>query len=269
VTRDKLREVLQEGEGWDLLHFSGHGLPGSLVLEKADGRPDLISGPEVADLLRQSGRRLKLVMLSSCLSAAASIDQTLSWLRIETARRDDAAPDSTGAEGQEPEAAPTVARALVRALDCAVVAMRYAVEDEFAMVYARNVYEGLFKQGQNLPQATQIALDKALSGLNRTGPLSAATPALFGVKAANLRLTPPKRLIGGFAAPETGLAFFPPEPEHFVGRVTAMTRASAALAAESGKSGVLFHGMAGAGKTSCALELAYQHESAGGFQAFV
>ena len=39
VTRDTLRDVLREGEGWDLLHFSGHGLPGSLVLEKPDGRP--------------------------------------------------------------------------------------------------------------------------------------------------------------------------------------------------------------------------------------
>ncbi len=91
VTRDTLRDVLQDGDGWDLLHFSGHGLPGSLVLEKADGQPDLISSAEVADLLRQSGRRLKLVMLSSCLSAAASIKQTLSWLRIDRAQRDGAA----------------------------------------------------------------------------------------------------------------------------------------------------------------------------------
>ena len=26
VTRDALREVLEEGEGWDIVHFSGHGL---------------------------------------------------------------------------------------------------------------------------------------------------------------------------------------------------------------------------------------------------
>ena len=270
VTRDTLRDVLREGEGWDLLHFSGHGLPGSLVLEKPDGRPDLISGSEVANLLRQSGKQLKLVVLSSCLSAAASIEQTLSWLRIETARQDGATVgEPAAAQGQEPEAAPTVARALVQTLDCAVVAMRYAVEDEFAMLYARDVYDGLFRQRQNLPQATQIALDKALSGSSGKGALSMATPALFGVKAAELRLTPPKRPTGSFAAQETGLAFFPPEPEHFVGRVTAMTQASAALAAESKKSGVLFHGMAGAGKTSCATELAYQHESAGRFQGFV
>jgi hypothetical protein len=234
VTRDTLRDVLQEGEGWDLLHFSGHGLPGSLVLEKSDGWPDLISGSEVSDLLRQSGRRLKLVVLSSCLSAAASIKQTLSWLHIETAQRDGAAPaESAGARGQAPEAAPTVARVLVGALDCAVLAMRYAVEDEFAMVYARNIYDGLLRQKQNLPQATQIALNKALGGGSRAGALSVATPALFGVKAAALQLMPPRRTAsGGFAAPETGLAFFPPQPERFVGRVAAMTEASSALAVE-------------------------------------
>ena len=35
-----------------------------------------------------------------------------------------------------------------------------------------------------------------------------------------------------------------------------MTRAGAAV----GVGGVLFHGMAGAGKTACALELAYTHQ---------
>jgi tetratricopeptide (TPR) repeat protein len=270
VTRESLRDALQDGDGWDLLHYSGHGLPGSLVLEKPDGRPDPILGSEVADLLRHSGRRLKLVVLSSCLSAALSIEQTLAWLSIETARgKAPRAGELAGGNGQTPEAAPTVARALVGALDCAVVAMRYAVEDEFAMAYARNIYDGLLRQGQSLPQATQNALGRALGEGGSAGALSMATPALFGVKAADLRLIPPKRPSRGFAVPETGLAFFPTERDHFVGRVAAMTRASAALASESEMSGVLFHGMAGAGKTSCAVELAYQHQAAGRFQAFV
>ena len=112
VTRDRLRDVLQDGDGWDCLHFSGHGLPGSLVLETPEGRPDMISGADVADLLRQSGRRLKLVVLSSCLSAAASIAQTLSWLSIKTARQESSG-EPAGPKAQASEAAPTVARALV------------------------------------------------------------------------------------------------------------------------------------------------------------
>jgi hypothetical protein len=47
-----------------------------------------------------------------------------------------------------------------------------------------------------------------------------------------------------------------------------MARASAAMAPQSGRTGVLFHGMAGAGKTACALELAYRYET-GRFTAFV
>ena len=39
-----------------------------------------------------------------------------------------------------------------------------------------------------------------------------------------------------------------------------MIRANAALAERSGRTGVVFHGMAGAGKTACALELAYTQE---------
>ncbi|MDQ2707392.1 MAG: ATP-binding protein, partial [Actinomycetota bacterium] len=56
------------------------------------------------------------------------------------------------------------------------------------------------------------------------------------------------------------LARFPAQPARFVGRVGPMTRATAALAPRSGRPGVLLHGMAGAGKTACALELAYTHQ---------
>ena len=34
VTRERLRDVLEQGEGWDVIHFSGHGMPGALVLER-------------------------------------------------------------------------------------------------------------------------------------------------------------------------------------------------------------------------------------------
>jgi hypothetical protein len=46
-----------------------------------------------------------------------------------------------------------------------------------------------------------------------------------------------------------------------------MTRATMAMAPESGRTVVLFYGMAGAGKTACALELAYRYAT-GRFEAF-
>jgi CHAT domain len=269
VTRDSLRDALQDEDGWDVLHFSGHGERGTLILETPDGRLDPISSDEVAELLRQSGRRLKLVVLSACLSAAASIQQTVSWLGLAEARGDAAAAPVPSEATAAPKAAPTVARALVNSLDCAVVAMRYAVGDEFAMELARALFDGLFRQRQNLPRAVQGALSAALKPNGAAAALSVATPALFGAKAADLQLQPPKQPPQGFAVPDTGLAEFPGPPEHFVGRVKAMTDASAALAAEGQKSGVLFYGMAGAGKTACAVELTYHHQAAGRFQAFV
>ena len=269
VTRASLLDALEEGEGWDVIHFSGHGLPGTLVLESPEGGLDRMRSTEVAELLRRAGKRLKLVVLSACLSAAASIQETLSWLGDPAAGRQDtvarAAPPTGGADAIQ-----TIARALAGTFDCAIVAMRYAVEDEFAMALTGALYDGLFRQRQSLPGATQRALTIALGDSGSgAGAFSLVTPALFGAKAAELKLIPPTRLAGPFTVKATGLAYFPPEPEHFVGRVTALTRASAALAAESRRGGVLFHGMAGAGKTSCAVELAYHHETAARFQAFV
>ncbi|MEE9147381.1 MAG: NB-ARC domain-containing protein [Candidatus Tectomicrobia bacterium] len=52
-------------------------------------------------------------------------------------------------------------------------------------------------------------------------------------------------------------------------RVGVLARASQALAPHSGATGVLLHGIAGAGKTTCALELVYQHEEVQRFQGLV
>jgi hypothetical protein len=47
VTRERLARIADTGDGWDVLHLSGHGGPGGFVLEHADGSPDLV---DVADL---------------------------------------------------------------------------------------------------------------------------------------------------------------------------------------------------------------------------
>ena len=78
-----------------------------------------------------------------------------------------------------------------------------------------------------------------------------------------MRLTAPKRKQPGSSSPRTlKTAGFPPQPDQFVGRTAVMAQASAALAPESRLPGVLLHGMPGAGKTACAIELAYTHEHA-------
>jgi hypothetical protein len=265
VTREALSAVVEEGDGWDMLHFSGHGLPASLVLEKLDGMADVLASTELVELLGATRGRLKLVTLSACLSAAP-VEETLRELGLHTGPP----VGRLQADGQSNgEAPPAVARALVRELDCAVLAMRFPVVDDFAIGLGAGLYDRLLGHGQPLPRALQLGLRAALlrSPTPEAPPVSAATPALFGRHAADLKIAGPKAEDRGFVVVDTGFAYFPDEPERFVGRVAALSRARQALAPESGKTGVLLQGMAGVGKTACALELAYGYE--GAFAAFV
>ncbi|MHC4399961.1 MAG: hypothetical protein ACYTG0_09800 [Planctomycetota bacterium] len=281
VTRAALEKMLAEGDGWDVLHFSGHGLASQLILEREDGSPDFVATPDLLKLLRPARGRLRWVTLSSCLSAAATAAETLRWLGLEPHRQRD--PSGAAAEEDDPtgEAVepaddtvrmPVLASTLADHLDCAVLAMRFPVGDRFAIDLGKSVYEGVLGQRQTLHRAVQLTLPKLCGGGRAPSsypPLSLGTPALFGRRALDLSIRPAAKTEPDFSPPQTGLADFPrPEPR-LVGRVDELTRASRALASRGAHGGVLFHGMAGAGKTACAVELAWQHEDVPRFQAYV
>jgi hypothetical protein len=280
VTREALKTILKEGEGWDLIHFSGHGLASQLVLEKADGTRDDVEVPDLIELLKPARGRLKWVTLSACWSGAATVAETLRWLGLEPHRDDRDLGDEEPSPGSKPAAdrdeedeskdrpkLTSVASALVRELDCAVLAMRYPVDDEFAIALADTVYRGVLEQGQSLTRALQLALPETIVGQS---PICAATPVLFGHRAADLTLDVPETHLDELEVPTVGgLTGFPPPPAHFVGRVGVMAKAGAALAPRSSQTGVLFHGMSGAGKSACAIELAYQYEDVKRFTGFV
>jgi hypothetical protein len=138
--------------------------------------------------------------------------------------------------------------------------MRYPVADEFAIAYGDVFYEHLFGRRQPADLAAARALAEAVGPQPTAArpPLSLATPGLFGTRAVGLSLPAPSGTPVINPA-EQRMAYFPAEPPRFVGRAAAMAQASAALAPRSGRTAVLLHGMAGAGKTACALELAYRH----------
>jgi tetratricopeptide (TPR) repeat protein len=264
VTRERLQDVLEEAEGWDIIHISGHGAPGELLLETAAGTPDLVSAADLAEMLDLARERVKLVTVSACWSAAlaAHSERKLLGLLIQDNR--------TGGPGSDAEedhgaVSGTLATELTRQLRCAVLAMRYPVDDEFAIALSGKLYTLLADKGQPLPRAFGIALRQLASGLHgRKFPaLSIAAPALFGESATGLRLAAPERYgPENYDTIRLKMSGFPPHPERFVGRTGVMARASAALAAQSGVPGVLLHGMPGGGKTACALELAHGHEHA-------
>jgi hypothetical protein len=162
-----------------------------------------------------------------------------------------------------------IARALVEQLGCAAVAMRYPVTDEFATAFTTELYERVFGRSQELGTALARAVADAAGA--RPSPARPAiclgTPVLVGAQAAGLRLAAP----AGQPVIDAALVRmerFPPEPQRFVGRRRSMAAASTALAPESGSAGVVLHGMAGSGKTACALELAYRHQDSFAAVAF-
>jgi len=261
VTRDRLRDILEEAEGWDIIHVSGHGTPGQLLLETAAGTPDRVTATELAGLLELARTRVKLVTVSACWSAALTTADQRHLLGLPLPRQD---PDTERLRTPPPpeQDSGTLAATLADRLNCAVLAMRYPVGDEFAIALSDKLYDLLADKGQPLPRAVGLALRhlaKDFPGRQVT------TPALFGGQAAGLTLAAPKRTTARSYATDSGdlkMAGFPPQPDRFVGRTGVMARASAALAAASGVPGVLLHGMPGGGKTACALELAYTHEHA-------
>ncbi|MEW9533282.1 CHAT domain-containing protein [Microbispora sp. NPDC049125] len=251
VTPQLLSEVV--AEGWDAVHLAGHGGRDVFRMEGSDGRPLNVTSGELSRLLSPLAGVVRLITVTSCSSAA-------------------------GAPEGHPPATGALAVDLARRLGCAVTAMRFPVDDDFVTPLTIGLYRRLIIEREPLPRAlTRTLGEVASSGDHR--PLSLGAPALFGAGAADLVLAAPEvpdssdgvavagsdgsdGLDGsGRAARRTWRAGLPEPPERFVGRVGVMTRASAALAPLSGRSGVLLYGMPGIGTTACALELAHTHRA--------
>jgi CHAT domain len=275
VTRDRLARIVREAPGWDVLHLSGHGTAGAFLLERADGSPDLVSAADLVGLLRPARRRVKLAVLSACESAAGTTARTLRLIGLDE-QAEAVAEAAQAVEAAQPVEASGLARLPVAELGCAVVGMRYPVLDEFAIGFGEQFYGELLRAGQpvDVPVARAVPVAAGGGADGRSGwsgrggwPVSVATPGLFGERAAGLTLPVPRGRPRLDPA-EVKMERVPAEPGRFVGRAGAMAVASAALSPRSGRTIVLLHGMAGAGKTACALELAYPHQDGFGAVAF-
>jgi tetratricopeptide (TPR) repeat protein len=269
ATRERLREIADSGDGWDVLHLSGHGTGGAFLLEKEDGSPDLVATPDLVALLRPAKPRVRLAVVSACESAADTTAQTLRLLGL-TEQAD--ALEAESADGQAAAEVPGLARALVRELACPVVAMRYPVTDEFAIAFGDALYNRLLSRTRH--HTVDAAVARAATEAAGPAPtdarpaVSLVTPGVFGSPAAARLALPVPRGKPLIDPAEQRMAYFPDESARFVGRAQAMARAGAALAPGSGRTAVLLHGMAGAGKTACALELAYRHQDSFAVAAF-
>ena len=84
VTREHLKKAAQSGDRWDIVHISGHGLAGGLVLEAPDGSADVLPAEDLVRLLRPARHQLKLAVLSACSSGALMAGEALWSLGLHT-----------------------------------------------------------------------------------------------------------------------------------------------------------------------------------------
>jgi CHAT domain len=263
ATRDRLRARLEDGDGWDVVHVCGHGRLDAVLLEGPGSTADPLTTDQLITLLRITRSRLKLLILSSCSSAAAPRADQLAAAWTADQPADPATGPATGPAvvGGPAPGGQVLAEQAAQRLGCAVLAMRYRADDDFSIALTDHLYERMFGAGQPLTRALQLALPDAVGDRPVPGipPLSVATPALFGARCLGLTLRPPSGPPPGFATDRQAMAHFPPEPGLVVGRSGALHRATAALT-EPHHSGLLLTGPAGVGTTTCAVELAYRHE---------
>ena len=146
VTRERLQEVLEEGEGWDVIHLSGHGAPGELELETEDGSADSVTAAELVGAAGCWRRRAGEagdgvgVLVGGDDPGRAAAAAKLPCRTISGGAGPPGLAGEPEAGELEPgraglEAAGGLAAELADRLGCAVLAMRYPVVDDFAIAW--------------------------------------------------------------------------------------------------------------------------------------
>lgn len=269
VTRERLVEQIQQNNGYHVVHWSGHGHLNLLELAKPGGAKDHLSGDELLDLFTEAGGFLpRLVFLSACHSG--DILRVKDWNDFLAV-----------AQGQEPGAKEAAgkdldlreqpgftgtAHALLHGGVPSVVAMRYAVGDDYARELAVEFYRALLAhpQPKNAAAALTLARKALLDGNKhdtaRFAICDHATPVLYGAEQPGLVLAQGR-------SPELN----PRNPrlhsiaeltaaghEHFVGRTWELARlGSDFIGSSTGaevKSVAAVTGLGGMGKTALVAE---------------
>ncbi len=278
VTRRRLKEAIRSRRGYHIVHWSGHGHHNALDLQ---GEPNnCITGESLVALFTEAGGFIpRVFFLSACHSGAML--HVKDWLSlqeaferderrqvfseastpkaaadpVETKQLDDAIENPSGYTG--------MALALLKTGVPQVVAMRYAVGDEYARQLAVAFYRRLLADHE--ASATGEALAMARTDVAEDAEQAAyhavdhATPLMFGRPGVLLdpargrsrqmdRLRPkPQPLLTG------GRSELDP-PEVFVGRGEPLTRLGREWLGEDGPAVALVQGLAGLGKTVLAAE---------------
>ncbi len=199
VTRERLRAQIVEHGGYHIVHWSGHGHLNLLELCRPGGGKDQLSGDELLALFTDTGGYLpRLFFLSAChsgdilpirdwqdfMAVAQGRQPDTKGTRINT----DAGPDAglKAPDLQQQAGFTGTAHALLQGGVPSVVAMRYAVGDDYARELAVAFYRALLAHAQPKPAAAALAiarkamLDSTLPQAMRFAACDHATPVLYG-----------------------------------------------------------------------------------------
>lgn len=192
VTRERLEAQIRENGGYHIVHWSGHGHLNLLELAKPGGAKDRLSGEELLDLFTRAGGFIpRLFFLSACHSG--DILRVKDWndfLAVAQGKEPAAKQTQTPATKNIPmDVQPGytgTAHALLRGGVLSVVAMRYAVGDEYARELSVEFYRALLAYSKPMTVAAALTMARqSLLDPNRHDPAhyaicDHATPVLYG-----------------------------------------------------------------------------------------
>lgn len=289
VTRDRLREIIRDQGGFHLLHWSGHGHLNLLELAGRYGQPDHLSGRDLLAMFHEAGGFLpRLAFLSACHSgdflhvsdwtsfqAAASGEAVGAVTRSGTppalAQQEQEAPfDFAGLERKldttEPPGFTGTAHALLQGGIPTVVAMRYAVSDDYARDLALEFYRALLADTKTkspasaLTMARRALLSSQRQASRRYAVCDHATPLLYGEEQPGLSIPAgisPQLALRDPCLHDIG-EFHPQAHLHFVGRAWELATLGAAFIGtardQRTHAAALIVGLGGMGKTALVAE---------------
>ena len=272
VTRQRLQAQIQENGGYHIVHWSGHGHLNLLELAKPGGAQDFLSGEELLDLfIRAGGFIPRLFFLSACHSGdILRVQDWNDFLAVaqgkEPGTKDTPASDTKDIPLDERPGYTGTAHALLQGGVPSVVAMRYAVGDDYARELGVEFYRALLAHAQPktaaaaLTMARQSLLDPHKPDHARYDVCDHATPVLYGAEQPGLTLQ--KGRSPGLDTRNPRLhqiaELTTAGHEHFVGRTWELAGLGADFIGSSSGAEVkpvaLITGLGGMGKTALTAE---------------
>lgn len=197
VTRERLASQISEQGGYHVVHWSGHGHMNLLELSKPGGASDHISGEQLLDLFNDAGGLLpRLFFLSACHSG--DILRVKDWNDfLAVAQGKEQGTKESVSKDIDLNVQPGftgTAHALLQGGVPSVVAMRYAVGDDYACELSVEFYRALLAHAQPkdvgaaLTMARRAMLDTNKHVATHFAACDHATPLLYGEQQPGITL---------------------------------------------------------------------------------